>query len=182
MLKVIAIVQARSSSRRLPNKVLLPLGGQPVIIGLLRRLQLVPSLEKIVLATSEDSSDDALAHEVTSHGFDVVRGPLDDVYERFIQVLDKYPCEFCIRITGDCPLIDPVWIEKIYRAHLNADADYTSNALEPTLPDGMDCEVIRSQVLKSCRVKNLSEVDREHVTHYIWNHPQEFNLQSIKNH
>lgn len=180
-IETIAVVQARSSSSRLPGKVLLELAGAPVIVGILNRVSLCTDVDKVILATSDDSSDDQLASRVQEAGFEVVRGPLDDVLGRFEKALEIYPAQYCIRITGDCPFIDPDWISRVLAKHKMMDAEYSSNALNPSLPDGLDCEVINVDTLKT--VANLANesIDREHVTHYIYTHPEDFRICSVTN-
>lgn len=179
--ETIAVVQARTSSSRLPSKVLLTLAGNAVIVGILKRVSLSTRINKVILATSNDASDDELARLVEHHGFDVVRGPLDDVLSRFNKALELYPAKYCVRITGDCPFIDPDWIDLVIEKHMKVHADYSTNALQPSLPDGLDCEVINVEILKSIADLTRNKTDREHVTHYLYTHPDEYKINSIVN-
>ncbi|HEY7822477.1 MAG TPA: NTP transferase domain-containing protein, partial [Acidimicrobiia bacterium] len=144
----LAIVQARMSSSRLPGKVMLDLAGKPLIIRQLERITRAQRLSGIVIATSTDPSDDPLAELLTRDGYEVVRGSLDDVLGRFVQVLDEYRPTTIARITADCPLISPTVIDQVVEAFSSADVDYCSNTLVPTYPDGLDVEIVRADVLR----------------------------------
>jgi len=176
--KIVAIVQARMSSSRLPGKVLLPLCGQPVILGILQRVQQCELISDVVLATSLERSDDPLVKVVEGAGFPVVRGELSDVLARFGRVAEHYPARHYIRVTGDCPFIDPKLIHELITGIIDSEADYGSNAIEPTLPDGFDCEIFSNATLQKVLARAVDPVDREHVTHYIYTHPDEFKLYS----
>lgn len=177
---VVAIVQARTSSSRLPGKVLRPILGTPMILHELERLRHCKTLGKIVLATSIDTSDDALAATVQDAGWDVYRGSLDDVLDRYVQCASLYGADHVVRITGDCPLIDPEVVDTVVTAHLTHGNDYTSNTLRRvTYPDGLDTEVMTAEALrKSGREARLAS-EREHVTQYLIKHPELFRQENI---
>jgi spore coat polysaccharide biosynthesis protein SpsF len=177
---VLGILQARTSSSRLPGKVLLPLLDQPMILRQIERLRRATSLDHLVLATSTDATDDPLAATVEAAGVSVARGSLDDVLERFIQAAAPYRPIWVVRLTGDCPLADPVLIDRTIRETLAADADYGSTALEPTWPDGLDVEVIRYSVLNAVASQPRSKAEREHVTLAIHQQPERYRLHSVK--
>ena len=122
--QAIAIIQARMSSSRLPGKVMMPLAGHPMIWHIVERARACRFVEKVVVATSTEKSDDPLAAFCQQEGIDCFRGSLDNVLSRFIKILDDYPYEYCVRITGDCPLIDPNFIDLQIRALMTYSGDH----------------------------------------------------------
>lgn len=171
--EVLAIVQARCSSSRLPGKVLHRILDKPMILHELERLQRCKEVNHIVLATSSDADDNELAN-IVSPFFDVYRGSLDDVLDRYYQCAIRYRPKHVVRITGDCPVIDWRIVDSVVKQHLTEQNDYTS--LSGKFPDGLDTEVCRFSVLEQAwkNAKMISE--REHVTLYIKNHPEIFTL------
>ncbi|GGJ64228.1 spore coat polysaccharide biosynthesis protein SpsF [Anoxybacillus voinovskiensis] len=165
---ILAVVQARMSSKRLPGKVLLPLVGKPMIVRQLERIQRCKMINHIVVATSTHESDDPLVQVCLQHGIDVYRGSLKDVLERFYFVYEKYRPEHIVRLTADCPLIDPTVIDKVVQFHLEGRYDYTSNVLPPTFPDGLDVEVFVANKLTIIYEKATLQSEREHVTPFFY--------------
>ena len=136
---ILAILQARMTSTRLPNKVLAPILGQPMLARQIERLRRATTLDKLVVATSDDASDDPLAAMCEDISVPFYRGSLNDVLGRFKGVCEAFgSVNHIVRLTGDCPLADPAVIDAVVRHHLASGADYTSNALQPTWPDGLD--------------------------------------------
>lgn len=176
----IGVLQARTTSTRLPGKVLLPLAGEPMILRQLERMRRGNTLDLIVVATSDDPSDDELAETIIHAGYDVVRGPLDDVLGRFIQVIDAYEPDVVVRMTADCPLISPEVIDHVVRSFDAADADYVSNTMAPTYPDGLDVEVVTAQALRAVDAVSTDQHEREHVTLGIYRHPELFNIINVR--
>lgn len=174
--KTVAILQARTSSSRLPGKVMKPLLGVPMIGRQIERIRRSRRIDRIVLATSVDPSDDALVRYAGSLGVDVVRGSLDDVLARFGAVRDAFPADLYLRLTGDCPLIDPEVIDALVAYHLTKGADYTCLADPPTFPDGLDAEVMSSATLARTVELARKGPEREHVTLYVREHPEAFRL------
>lgn len=161
---ILAILQARMSSSRLPGKVLAPILGQPMILRHIERLSRVGNIDKLVVATSWDSSDDELTAVLEEARVEVWRGPLDDVFGRFAQVIDQLKPAHVVRLTADCPLADPGVIDLTIQEHLQSGADYTSNTNPPTFPDGLDVEVFTVEAFTRLRELLLSKAEREHVT------------------
>ena len=122
------------------------------------------NIEKLVLATSNEKSDNELANIVTNLGIEVHRGPLDDVLERFLQVLKRYETTNFIRLTGDCPLIMPEIINEMMKSYDFEDFDYYTNSIRRTFPDGLDVEIVKSKALRKLSGVRLSLKEREHVT------------------
>lgn len=154
-------------STRLPGKVMMDIGGRPMIEVLLSRLSRAPSITNIVLATTSDPSDTPLADHVTSLGYDVYRGSVTDVLDRYYQAAKATGAEVVIRITGDCPLVDPALVENVIAAYRSNGGDYTTNTSPPTYPDGLDVEVFSFAALERAWQETSVAYDREHVTPYL---------------
>jgi spore coat polysaccharide biosynthesis protein SpsF len=176
--RVLAVVQARMSSQRLPGKVLKELGGVRVLDRVLARLAPATQLQGIVLATSVDPSDDPIESAAT--GISVVRGPLQDVLERYRLALEHHPCDAIVRITADCPLIDPRVVDGVVGRWRAGDEDYVANVIGVrTFPVGMDTEVISAAALVDAAAEALSPHDREHVTPFIRDRPERFRQAAV---
>lgn len=175
----VGVLQARTSSSRLPGKVLKPLMGEPMILRQLERIQRAQSLDLIVVATSEDPSDDQLALSVVDAGYDVVRGSLNDVLARFIQVIDEYDPENIVRLTADCPLICASVIDEVVHHFHAGIAEYVSNTMVPSYPDGVDVEVFTAESLKAVQRFSTDTAEREHVTLGIYRRPDEFTIENV---
>jgi spore coat polysaccharide biosynthesis protein SpsF (cytidylyltransferase family) len=146
---VVAVVQARMSSTRLPGKVLADVGGCTVLELVLRRLSRARRLDAIVVATSTDRSDDPVLEEAQRLGFEVVRGSSHDVLGRYVDACNQTRAEGVVRITADCPLIDPDVTDQVVRRWHDERVDYASNIAEPrSYPDGLDVEAITSSTLR----------------------------------
>ena len=175
---IIGIVQARMSSRRLPGKVMKTVLDKPLIGYLLERLKYVKNLDKIVVATSTDPSNDLLCEYVSQQGIEVFRGSEDDVLDRYYQVACKYKAKVVVRLTADCPLLDPGVVSKVIAYFETHDCDYVSNGHPPTFPDGLDVEVFSFEVLKEAWECAELKSEREHVTPYIV-HSDKFNMGNV---
>ena len=166
-MKVLAIVQARMGSTRLPNKVMREVDGIPLIELLLARLSHSIEIDQIVLATSIDSRNIPLVDHVTSLGYQSFQGSENDVLERFYFAAQQFSGDIIIRITGDCPLIDPQLVDEAIRKFKTNNADYLCNTNPPTFPDGLDIEVFTFAALQRAYNESNTSSDREHVTPYI---------------
>lgn len=178
--RTVAIVQARMSSSRLPGKVLLPLGGLPMILFMLRRVQRAQSIDAICLATSSDPSDDRLAATVQGAGYAVHRGSLDDVLERYAGAAAAMRAETVVRLTGDCPLIDPAQIDRVVDTLHARGLDYANNSEQPTYPDGLDVEAMRADALMAAMAEARLPSEREHVTPFIRHRGERFRLACLQ--
>jgi glutamate-1-semialdehyde 2,1-aminomutase len=165
--KVLAIVQARMGSTRLPGKVLKEVNGKPLIEILFHRLSLSKKIDKIILATTQHKENDILAEIVEKRGFEVFRGSEDDVLDRYYQAAKIMEAETIVRVSGDSPIIDPVLLDNIITLFIQTEADFATNTNPPTYPDGMDASVCSFQTLKKAWQEASSKFDREHVTPYI---------------
>jgi len=177
---VLAILQARTSSARLPGKVLEPILGVPMVLRQVERVGRARELDGLVLATSVDPSDDALASVCEAAGVEVFRGSLDDVLDRFHSAATAKRPDHVVRLTADCPLADPSVIDAVVRHHLEGGFEYTSNTLVPTFPDGLDVEVVRFDTLDVAWREATAQRDREHVMPFIWSRPERFALGSYE--
>lgn len=166
-MKTIAIVQARMGSTRFPNKVMRTINGVPLIELLIRRLSLAKSVDRIVLATSNDPRNAPLADHVRSLGYDVFQGSENDVLDRYYQAARQYQPDVVVRITGDCPLMDPELVDQVIGAYQAHGVDYLSNVVPPTYPDGLDIEVFSFAALQEAARQATEPAEREHVTPFI---------------
>ena len=171
---VLALVQARTSSARLPGKVLADVAGEPLLALLLRRLTRCAEVEHVVVATSDEPGDDRVESLARELGTGVYRGARDDVLARFAGAASGHGGPIA-RITGDCPLIDPEVVDRVIRLFRETDACvYASNVHPPTYPDGLDAEVISAEALRTADREATSAEDREHVTTFIRRQPDRF--------
>ncbi len=166
-MKTIAIVQARMGSTRLPNKVMKPIGDVPMIELLLARLARAGEIDEIVVATSEDARNQPLADHVLALGYQCYRGSENDVLDRYLQAAKAAAADVVVRITGDCPLIDPCLVDETIRRFKAAGVDYLSNTSPPSYPDGLDTEVFTFAALERAAREAGKAFDREHVTPYL---------------
>lgn len=170
MKKILAIVQARMGSTRLPNKVVKEINGVSLIELLLNRLSKAKYLDQIVVATTTELRDKPLADRVRKIGYEVFQGSEKDVLDRYYQAARKYQAGIVVRVTGDCPLIDPSIVDQTIAAYKEQKVDFLSNTLPKVLlPDGLDTAVFSFAALERAHLEATSEYDREHVTTYIRN-------------
>lgn len=178
--RVMAILQARVSSTRLPGKVMLPILGEPMLARQIERVRRASSLDLLVVATSAEAADDPIETLCAGVGVACFRGSLDDVLDRFhAAALAFGPPEHVVRLTGDCPLADPALIDEAVTLHLESGADYTSDTVEPTYPDGLDVEVLRFAALETAWREAELPSEREHVTAYVNSRPERFRIASL---
>lgn len=172
--KVVATIEARMTSSRLPGKVLLPALGEPMLMHLVRRLRAVPSIDAIVVATTANASDEPIVGFAKAAGVGCYRGSEDDVLARVIGAGEFAQAEVLVEITGDCPVIDPDLVEQTIRMFFNHSVQYASNSLVRSYPDGMDTQVMWFNALKSSALMTSDPLDREHVSRFICQHPELF--------
>ena len=161
---MLAILQARCSSKRLPRKVLSSVNGKPIILWQLERILQSNEISRVIVATSDDASDDELVDLLDDQGFEVSRGNLDNVLERFIRVINEQGIDSFVRLTADCPLFMPAIADKLISKFHELQVDYLSNTITPTFPDGCDVEVVKSEKLFQLFGSQPSEAEQEHVT------------------
>lgn len=172
---ILGILQARLSSSRLPGKVMAPILGVPMIGRQVERLRRSRRIDRLVIATSLDPSDDVLAAYGREIGLMVVRGPLEDVLGRFITAMDANPeCQVAVRLTADCPLTDWRVVDEVIALHLRSGADYTNNTTVRTFPHGLDAEAMRPEALRRAAADAVTSHEREHVTPHLYDTPGRF--------
>lgn len=161
------IIQARVGSTRLPNKVLKQLAGRPMLQFIIERVKYAKTIDGFLVATTNKERDNAIEELCKLLHINCYRGSENDVLDRYYQAAKIYSPQNVIRITADCPLIDPEIIDKIVSVHMAGNYDYTSNTLVETYPDGLDTEVMRYTALEKAWENALLSSEREHVTPYI---------------
>lgn len=179
-MKVLAIVQARMGSTRYPGKVMEPIIGYPMIDLLIKRLKTSRLLNQIIVATSVASVNDPFVKHLNELKIDCFRGSENDVLNRFYLAAEQYKADVVVRITGDCPLVDPKLVDQVISLYLQGGVDYASNIYPPTYPDGLDIEVFSFDALREANVKATADFDREHVTPFLRRENQ-FRRQNIVN-
>ncbi len=178
--KVVAIVQARMGSTRLPNKVLKSIEHKPMMELLLSRLSKAKEIEQIIVATSTNENNNSLAKLIESLGYFCFRGSETDVLSRYFGAAEAVSADVIIRITGDCPLVDPELVDLMLKRFVTEDVDYYSNISPPSFPDGLDIEIFKFSALKTAFHETKESFDHEHVTPYIRNSGK-FRTASFKN-
>ncbi len=179
-MRVVAIIQARMGSTRLPGKVLKDLAGATVLERVVSRLRRCRLVSKVVVATSLEKADDLILNECQRIGTDGFRGSEQDVLDRYYRAAQQAEAEVVVRITSDCPLIDPEVSDKTIQKFLAERPDYASNALERTYPRGLDTEVMTFAALESAWNEARQTYQREHVTPFLYQHPERFKILSVK--
>ncbi len=181
MVEILAILQARMSSTRLPGKVLKPILGRPMLALQIERVLQSKKIDKLVVATSVDPTDDSIEALCRELSIPCFRGSLDDVLDRFYKAALNFQPKHIVRLTGDCPLIDPDILDELITFYLKGNYDYASNSREPTFPDGLDAEIFKFDVLEKAWKEAKLPSQREHVTSFIYQHPERFSLGIYKN-
>jgi spore coat polysaccharide biosynthesis protein SpsF len=173
---IIGVLQARFSSSRLSGKVLKLILNKPMLALQIERISMAKSLDKLIIATSVLPDDDAIAAMSEAIGVACFRGSLNDVLDRCYQAVAPSSPQHVVRLTGDCPLCDPLLIDAIVNFHVLGAYDYSSNTLAPTYPDGLDVEVCRFTALQVAHREAILPSHREHVTQFIHQQPERFKL------
>ncbi|WP_332650952.1 glycosyltransferase family protein [Lysinibacillus sp. 54212] len=180
-MRVTAIVQARMGSTRLPGKVLKEVNGKPLLAYQLERIAHSKYIDKVVIATTVTHKDDVIVEFCENYGVDYYRGSEDDVLSRYYGAVNQYGGDVIVRLTSDCPIIDPVIVDETIRYFFENDFDYVSNTIEQTYPRGLDTEVFSKASLERTYKEATLSRDKEHVTTYMYSNPKCFNLGFIKN-
>lgn len=176
----LAILQARMSSSRFPGKVMMPINGEPMIFRQIERIKKASTVDKVIVATSTDSSDDELSDYLRCIGVEVFRGSLNDVLSRFLEIQAHEDVTAIVRLTGDCPLVMPQIIDSMVTRYYDSNVEYLSNTLQLTFPDGLDVEIIEPSALARLATFKLSDAEREHVTLGIYSRPMHFSLANFR--
>lgn len=178
-MKIIAIIQARLGSTRLPGKVLLDLEGRTVLEHVIRKVKSSKLVNNVIVGTTINKEDLEIVKLCANLGINVYCGSEDDVLDRFYQIARLFKADHIVRITSDCPLIDPKVIDEVITLHVREKADYTSNTLKETYPDGEDIEVFTFAALKEAWNKANMSSEREHVTPFMRKNPA-FKLANLE--
>lgn len=169
------------SSTRLPGKVLLPLGDTTILGHTVRQVRKVKEISHVVVATSDAASDDVIQAYGDQNDIEIFRGSLYDVLDRYYRCAKKKNAEHLVRVTADCPVIDPDVISRVIKEYEKGEYDYVSTGrVISTFPDGMDTEIFSFSALERAWQEAGLASEREHVTPYIWNHPEIFRVKEIR--
>jgi spore coat polysaccharide biosynthesis protein SpsF len=179
--RVVAVVQARTGSSRLPNKVLLPLGGRPLLLRMLDRVRAAKLVDEVVLATTRLDADEPLRALAREAGVHFVAGDPYDLLDRHLEAAQSSRADVVVKIPSDCPLIDPRVVDAVvgfFRRH-GGQHDFVTNLLPPTWPDGNDVEVMRRDALELAWREADRPFQREHTTPFIWDQPERFRIANV---
>jgi len=181
-MRTVIINQARMTSTRLPGKVLKEVMGKPLLEYQIERLKKVKQADDLVIATTINKSDQPIIELCKKLNINYYRGSEEDVLSRYYEAAKQYQADVIVRVTSDCPLIDPAVVDEVINNFRKSTGkyDYVSNTLERTYPRGMDTEVFSIEALKEAYDKAVLTPEREHVTLYIYSHPEKFRLFSVK--
>lgn len=173
-----AFIQARMSSRRFPGKVLAPFRGRPLLEHVISRTASALPKERIVVATSDEPTDEPLALYAARCGVSVFRGPLDDVVLRFQRCLAAFPCEWFFRISADSPLLDGSVVARLER-EVRDDLDLVTNVFPRSYPKGQSVELIRARTFAALDPASLTPEEREHATKVFYDHPDRYRIRNV---
>jgi len=176
---ITAIIQARMGATRLPGKVLMDVFGKPMLARVIQRVKQTNTIDKIAVATTERAEDIRILQLASQYAVIGFVGSEDDVLDRYYQAASHVGTDNIVRITADCPLIDPAVIDKVVQYFLDNSFDYVSNIHPPTYPDGLDVEVFSFDALRKAWHEAQLRSEREHVTPYIWKNSNLFNLGNV---
>jgi len=176
-----AIIQARVSSTRLPNKVFSKIEGKPLIWHVVNRLKYSRCLDNIILATTKNKNDDVIEKWANENNVFFFRGSEDNVLERYYRAAKFYNSSIIIRITADDPFKDYKIMDRVIEKYINSDVDFACNNYPPTFPEGLDIEVFSFEALKNVNNNARSDYEKEHVTQYFFKHPEKFRIINVAN-
>ncbi len=177
--KVVATIEARMTSTRLPGKVLIPMAGEPNLKRLIERLRRSTYVDEIVIATTTNAPDNAIVALAEEIGCKVWRGSEDNVLQRVLEAAQSVEADLIVEITGDCPLVDWRHIDHLIELYTEGGYDYVSNTLERTFPRGFDVQVFSRSTLEEVNSLTQDSVDQENVSLYIYNHPERYKLGNL---
>jgi spore coat polysaccharide biosynthesis protein SpsF len=178
---IVAIIQARMCSTRLPGKVMKDISGKPMLWHVIYRVKYSKLINKIVVATSTNKEDDIIENFCKENRILFYRGDEEDVLKRYYEAAKIYNGNKIVRITSDCPLIDPEIVDIVIKEHLKDEVDYTSNTIERTFPRGLDTEVFNFEALERANEMAKEKYQREHVTIFIYENPHLFKIKNVRN-
>ncbi len=179
MNKTVVIIQARMGSTRLPGKVLADVAGYPLLYHVLNRARQIAEIDEVMVATTTLPADEQLLGFARRWGAPAYAGSCDDVLDRYYQAGRQTGADTIVRVTADCPLLDPEVAGSVLARFRQGDLDYASNTHPPTFPDGLDTEVCSFETLRRAWCEGQLKSEREHVMPYIWKHPELFRLGNV---
>jgi spore coat polysaccharide biosynthesis protein SpsF (cytidylyltransferase family) len=179
--RTLAVIQARVGSTRFPRKVLADLCGKPMLEHVITRAALAETLDAVVLATTVEAADDAVADLAAACGALLTRGSVSDVLSRYLLAAEEHGADVVVRVTSDSPLVDPELIDRLVRLRASAEADYASNELPPTYPQGYDLEVLTIETLRRLDAEAVMDYHREHVTALLREHHENYRVANMAN-
>lgn len=180
MSRIVGIIQARMGSTRLPGKVLKQIGDRPMLWHVCERASHASLIDDLFIATSTASVDDAIETFCEEHSINCYRGDEEDVLARFYETASEADADIVVRLTGDCPFLSPPVVDRVIQKYRNSSADYVTNTIKYTQPDGLDVEVFDFQALETAHELATKPAEREHVTPYIRNSPT-FKQENVEN-
>ncbi|MBO8129792.1 MAG: glycosyltransferase family protein [Peptococcaceae bacterium] len=171
------VIQARMGSERLPGKILRPIGGKPLLAHVIDRVRAVPNAETVVVATTHYQRDDVVEGFCRDYGVKCYRGSESNVLDRYIKTAQRYGIKDIVRVTADCPLIDPLLIQTAISVHFKEKADFTRGPSQELIPRGLGAAVVKTSVLRKVAYEMpLEPYHKEHVTIFIKEHPELFKI------
>jgi len=182
--KTVAIIQARMGSTRLPEKVLMEVDGVPLLKIMLSRVEKSKLLDKVIIATSTLPNDDQIKKFCINNGYECFRGSENDVLSRYYDCAKNYNADVIVRLTADCPLIDPLIIDDVIKLYIDKNVDFAANTVPAEtnkFPDGSDVEVFSMSALEKAQKEVSNSHDREHVTFYFWKYDNEILTTQLTN-
>ncbi|MFJ8261828.1 cytidylyltransferase domain-containing protein [Rummeliibacillus sp. NPDC094406] len=179
-MSVSAIIQARMGSSRLPGKILKEVNGKPLLLHQIERLRQCKEIDQLIIATTVEEQDNQIFEFCNHHNVSIFRGSENNVLERYYETWKQFGGDVIVRLTSDCPIIDYKIVDKTIRFFLDNEFDYVSNTIERTFPRGLDTEVFSVATLETTYKQAKLERDKEHVTAYIYTHPEKFKIGSYK--
>ncbi|MFC2133874.1 cytidylyltransferase domain-containing protein [Bacteroidota bacterium] len=180
-LKIVTVVQARTGSSRLPNKVMMPILGEPLLLKMLERVSAAKTIGTLVVATSTNHEDNVIEELCTEYNINCFRGHPTDLLDRHYKAAKKFRADAVVKIPSDCPLIDPAIIDKVIKFYIdNVDNyDFVSNLHPASYPDGNDVEVTTFSALETAWCESSKNYEREHTTPFIWENPNKFRIGNV---
>jgi len=178
--RIVGIIEARMRSTRLPGKVMKPILGEPMLYRMIERLRHCSCLDDIWVATTEHESCKPIVDLTARIGVGCFQGSEEDVMDRVLQTAKISEADILVELTGDCPLLDPMVVDRVVATYLANNVDYCSNALQEDYPGGMDVQVFSTRIIEEVSELTSDPVDREHVSLYIYEHPDRYRILDIK--
>lgn len=178
--KIVATIEARMTSTRLPGKVLMPFVGKPALAHLIERLKRSQYLDEICVATTTNAADEPIVALARELGVSYFRGSEQDVLGRMLGAARSVGADTLVEITGDCPVVDHRVVDRGIEAFFTHDVDYVSNSLSPSYPGGFDVQVFPVSVLAEVDQLTQDPIDRTHVSYYIYQHPEKYRLYNVE--